>query len=131
MASSFSRYSKIIGAGIPKGASQMSVLRASMQNHLAHFAFSNAHYFARPQPSAFDPERVFDDLMDRRYGLCMELNFAYSTWLQRNGIANRLVPCYKRRSSPKWALLYYDIFHLGIVLPHPVEERLFLDVGFG
>ncbi len=105
----------------------LSLLQHLMIEFISDNAFSNKDYFTKNNLPDFQPNLVIDKIRTHKYGICMELNYAFHDTLQRNGFDSRLIKCYKL--NPK-TNEFYDIYHLAIIV-EIFRVKYFVDVGFG
>ncbi len=104
----------------------MPLLKGIIHNHITRYKFSNNDYFTKKHSTSFTTQTVLDDVGTKKYGICMELNYAFYTFLKHYGYNCRLVKCYKLNGTTG---NYYGVYHLGIVVKLPKDY--FVDVGFG
>jgi arylamine N-acetyltransferase len=67
-------------------------------NHITTFKFSNIDYFNKDFDLSYYPENTIDQVIKKRYGICMDLNYAFSLLLTERNYKNYLVKCYKPNS---------------------------------
>jgi arylamine N-acetyltransferase len=108
--------------------SQLSKLKHYMHNHISTYMFSNRDYFDNnSKPKQFNVSTIINNLTTKKYGICMELNGAFNSFLHSQNYQSHLVKCYKQKQDSGE---FYKVFHAGIIvnidgLPY------FVDVGFG
>lgn len=94
-------------------------------NHITTFKFSNIDYFNKDFDFNY-PENIIDRIITKKYGICMDLNYALSLLLTKRNYKNYLVKCYKPGSRSE----SIGVFHLSIIVIMN-NEKYFVDVGFG
>ena len=113
----FIEYSKII-------RSSNHNLEQQMRNHISKFSFSNQKFFDMKKSKIipnFNPTNIIDDFLEKKYGMCMELNYFFGTLLIDKGYNVRFVKCFKPHNDS-----FFDIWHMALI----VDDH-FVDVGFG
>ena len=101
-------------------------LTLMVENHIASYAFSNREYFGTVPDISYFPDHLFDKINKTKYGICMELNYAFSLFLTHRGYNNYLVKCHSPGSRSETR----GIFHLSIIVTL-MNNKYFVDVGFG
>lgn len=69
------------------GTYDLKKLEIMMKNHIRLYQFSNKDFFN------FIPQNIVDNVYAKRYGLCMELNYAFGSALNAAGFRNYFVKC--------------------------------------
>ena len=113
-------------------------LETMMLNHITYYAFSNMDYLNNNRKLqllgliqndvdvSYFPTYLFSKITKDKYGICMDLNYAFSKFLASQGYTNYLVRTYKPGSQ----LEKRRIFHLSIIVILD-NKKYFVDVGYG
>ena len=95
-------------------------------NHISTFYYSNIDLIKRTDDHLTYPWAVIEQITTKRYGMCMNLNYAFSLLLTKKNYPNYWVKCFKpgSRSEKK------EIYHLSIIVVLD-NIKYFVDVGYG
>ncbi|AKI80015.1 putative acetyltransferase [Acanthamoeba polyphaga mimivirus] len=105
----------------------ITVLEQLMQSFLSEYTFSNRDYFQiKSELPKFDPDIILSKTFQNKYGICMDLNYAFSHVLKKHGFNCYLVKAFEKKSDGQ----FYDIYHLTIIVIINGCKYL-ADVGFG
>lgn len=95
-------------------------------NHITTYKFSNIDYFNKEFDCSYYPEYVIERINKTKYGICMDLNYAFSKFLTSINYNNYLVKCIKPNSRSDLK----GIYHLSIIALLD-DNKYFVDVGYG
>lgn len=112
------------------GTYDLKKLEIMMKNHIRLYQFSNKDFFNKSNNKndiKFIPQNIVDNVYAKRYGLCMELNYAFGSALNAAGFRNYFVKCWKVNHTKSEL---YGIYHLAIIVMIN-NLKYFIDVGFG
>ncbi|BCS82677.1 putative acetyltransferase [Cotonvirus japonicus] len=102
------------------------VLKNLMKDFLSEYTFSNKEYFTQISVPKFTSSLILRETLEKKYGICMDLNFTFSKILTMHGFNNYLVKAYEQKPDGN----FYDVYHLSIIVM--INNRKYLaDVGFG
>lgn len=120
------QYETILLNNITDGETSLEKLNKIILNHISYYKFSNIEYFNKEFTIIGYPENVIDELNRKKYGICMDLNYAFSIFLSKYGYENYFVKCLKpgSRSDIK------GIYHLSLIV-FLDRKKYFVDVGYG
>lgn len=104
----------------------LSNLEIMVLNHITTYKFSNIDYFNKEFDYSYYPKYVIQRLIETKYGICMDLNYAFSIFLTSRNFKNYLVRCIKPNSRSEQK----GIFHLSIIVIIN-NNKYFVDVGYG
>lgn len=93
--------------------------------HISNFKFSNRDYLKKPS-SKISFQKIINNTINKKYGICIELNYIFTKYLEKNNHNYYYVKCL----IPKNKYEFYNTWHLAIVI---VQDNLkfFVDVGSG
>ncbi|AVL95157.1 hypothetical protein ma770 [Moumouvirus australiensis] len=104
----------------------INLLNKLMIEFLSKYTFSNRDYFFDNNSKRFDPKLIIRNTINKKYGICMDLNYTFSYFLTKYGFDNYLVKAYEQNRKGK----FYDIYHLTIIV-NINSMKYLADVGFG
>lgn len=102
-------------------------LTTIMLNHITYYAFSNLYYLNKSEVDvSYFPTSVIDKINRDKYGICMDLNYAFSQFLTSRGYDNYLIKTFRSGSQMESR----GIFHPSIIVILN-DKKYFIDVGYG
>lgn len=118
-------YINTVSKGTTKSVN-LENLEIMMLNHITTYKFSNIDYFNKEFSNSYYPHGTIARVNRVKYGICMDLNLAFSVLLRHLGYYNYFVRCVKPNSRSEMK----GIFHLSLIV-FVENKKYFCDVGYG